>query len=188
MRERHYDLVVVDAEASGHIVGQITAPRAINDLVQVGMVRDQTEWMLEILEDPATTGVVVVTTPEEMPVTETIELVARLRAETTVAVAAVVANRVLPEPFGHGEEAVFERDRGPRSRRCSSVSVGKAVDAGARCRPARGAAPADGRRAPRRAPGRLPTVCRCCTSPSCSPASGGRRAVELVATALGEEL
>ncbi|MEI7547999.1 MAG: ArsA-related P-loop ATPase, partial [Actinomycetota bacterium] len=42
VRERHYDLVVVDAEASGHIVAQIDAPRAIRDLVQVGMVRDQT--------------------------------------------------------------------------------------------------------------------------------------------------
>ena len=73
-RERHYDLVVVDAEASGHIVAQIAAPRVISELVQVGMVRDQTRWMTDILEDPARTGLVIVTTPEEMPVTETIDL------------------------------------------------------------------------------------------------------------------
>ena len=78
VRERHYDLVVVDAEASGHIVSQIGAPKVIADLVQVGLVRDQTQWMLDILDDPARTGVAVVTTPEEMPVTETIELLARL--------------------------------------------------------------------------------------------------------------
>ena len=36
VRERHYDLVVVDAVASGHIVGQLAAPQAINELVQVG--------------------------------------------------------------------------------------------------------------------------------------------------------
>ena len=53
VRERHYDLVVVDAEASGHIVAQIGAPRVISELVQVGMVRDQTRWMIDILEDPA---------------------------------------------------------------------------------------------------------------------------------------
>ena len=104
VRERHYDLVVVDAEATGHIVSQITAPRAINDLVQVGLVRDQTNWMLDILEDQRTTGVVVVTTPEEMPVVESIELIERLNTTTKVAVAAVVANRVLPEPFGRGED------------------------------------------------------------------------------------
>ena len=31
VRERHYDLVVVDAPASGHIVGQLAAPQAINE-------------------------------------------------------------------------------------------------------------------------------------------------------------
>ena len=36
VRERHYDLVVVDAPATGHIVGQLAAPQAINDLVKVG--------------------------------------------------------------------------------------------------------------------------------------------------------
>ena len=38
VREQHYDLVVVDAVASGHIVGQLAAPQSINELVQVGMI------------------------------------------------------------------------------------------------------------------------------------------------------
>jgi anion-transporting ArsA/GET3 family ATPase len=109
VRERHYDLVVVDAEASGHIVAQIAAPQVIRDLVQVGMVREQTDWMQAILTDAATTGLVVVTTPEEMPVTETIELLARVRDETDVAVAGVVANRVLPALFSTDEAEVFAR-------------------------------------------------------------------------------
>ncbi|MHB1930719.1 MAG: ArsA family ATPase [Acidimicrobiales bacterium] len=75
VRERHYDTVVVDASASGHIVSQLAAPQAINQLVQVGLVRQQTGWMLDILGDPATTGLVAVVTPEEMPVSETLELV-----------------------------------------------------------------------------------------------------------------
>ncbi len=98
VRERHYDLVIVDAEASGHIVAQIDAPRAIRELVHVGMVREQTDWMIEILDDPLRTGLVVVTTPEEMPVTESVELVERVRG-TRVDVAAVIANRVLPQWF-----------------------------------------------------------------------------------------
>jgi anion-transporting ArsA/GET3 family ATPase len=106
VRERHYDLVVVDAEASGHIVAQVAAPRVIGELIQVGMVRDQTRWMLDILEDPLRTGVVVVTTPEEMPVVETIELVDRLATETRVSTAAIVANRVLPALFDRKESAV----------------------------------------------------------------------------------
>jgi anion-transporting ArsA/GET3 family ATPase len=109
VRERHYDLVVVDAAATGHIVGQLTAPQAINDLVRVGQIRHQTGWLADLLADPATTGLVVVTTPEEMPVNETIELVRRLRSETQIDVAAIVVNRVLPELFSGADEAVFER-------------------------------------------------------------------------------
>lgn len=124
-RERHYDLVVVDAPASGHIVGQLAAPRAIRDLVQVGTVRDQTGWMLDILSDPSQTGAAIVATPEEMPVNETLELAGRLRAETGVDLAAVVANRVLPELFGRGEEEVFRSLRdGPAAAALAAAAGG----------------------------------------------------------------
>jgi anion-transporting ArsA/GET3 family ATPase len=109
VRERHYDLVVVDASPTGHIVGQLAAPQAINQLVQVGLVRQQTGWMLDILGNASVTGLIIVATPEEMPVNETIELRGRIVAETNVDLAAVVVNRVLPELFGRGEEEVFER-------------------------------------------------------------------------------
>ncbi len=109
VREHHYDVVVVDAEASGHIVAQIGAPAVIADLVKVGLVRDQTQWMIDILHNPEITGVVVVTTPEEMPVTETIELMDRLDEETDVRPVAVVANRVLPALFDRRHADVVER-------------------------------------------------------------------------------
>ena len=107
--EGNYDLVVVDATATGHVLAQLAAPRVVNELVHVGLVRQQTSWMLEVLSDPAQTGVVIVTTPEEMPVNETIELASKMEEETGVHLAAVVVNRVLPELFGRGEEEVFER-------------------------------------------------------------------------------
>ncbi|HLX89411.1 MAG TPA: ArsA family ATPase [Acidimicrobiales bacterium] len=108
VRERHYDLVVVDAPATGHIVGQLTAPQAINELVKVGLIRSQTDWMVDILADAARTGLVIVTTPEEMPVNETMELAGRVERETKVQLASVIVNRVLPELFGHNEEEVFD--------------------------------------------------------------------------------
>ena len=108
VRERNYDLVVVDAPASGHIIGLLAAPQAINNLVKVGLIRSQTDWLLEILSDPQTTGLVAVCTPEEMPVSETIELAARVKEETTVQLSAVVVNRVLPELFGRQEERGFD--------------------------------------------------------------------------------
>ncbi len=107
VRERNYDLVVVDASASGHVVGQLASRVAIGEVVNAGLVGSQTDWMIELLTDPATTGVVVATAPEEMPVTETLELIGRLKDETEIDVAAVVVNRVLPELFGRDEEAIF---------------------------------------------------------------------------------
>ncbi len=124
VHEGNYDLVVVDATATGHVLAQLAAPRVVNELVQVGLVRHQTSWMLEVLSDPAQTGVVIVTTPEEMPVNETIELASRVEDETGVDLAAVVVNRVLPELFGRGEEEVFERLEEPACAVSLSTAAG----------------------------------------------------------------
>lgn len=108
VKENHYDLVVVDAAATGHVVGQLASPVAINDLVKVGLVRNQTDWMIDILTDHHQTGVVVVTAPEEMPVSETLELIGRLGGETEISLSGVVVNRVLPELFSGDDEEIFE--------------------------------------------------------------------------------
>ncbi|MGH9073718.1 MAG: ArsA family ATPase [Acidimicrobiales bacterium] len=127
VRERHFDLIVVDAPASGHVISQLAAPQAINDLVKVGLVRSQTGWMLDILSDPVTTGLAVVATPEEMPVNETVELCARVAGETTVDLAAVVVNRVLPELFSRGEEEVFDAMCDPARAAALSEATGGEV-------------------------------------------------------------
>lgn len=124
VRERHYDLVIVDAAASGHIVSQLAAPQAINGLVQVGLIRQQTGWMLDILGDPAQTGLAIVTTPAEMPVQETLELRDRVAAETNVDLVTIIVNRVLPELFGRGEEEVFSRLDAPAAEAALAESLG----------------------------------------------------------------
>jgi anion-transporting ArsA/GET3 family ATPase len=186
VRERHYDLVVVDAEASGHIVGQISAPTVIADLVKVGLVRDQTAWMSDILDDHSRTGVVVVTTPEEMPVTETVDLLDRLDAETDVAPAAVVVNRVLPAFFDRRQQAVMDRidDVIPQLVERAGPAVAAVVEAAELTESRRrvGAGHLDRLRAA--APPGLPLV----YVPELFTRATGRRVVTLVATALSEEL
>ena len=76
---------------------------------------------------PRRTGLVVVTTPEEMPVNETLELTARVREETTVQTSAVVVNRVLPELFGQREEEMFEQLREPAAVSVLSERAGGPV-------------------------------------------------------------
>jgi len=186
VRERHYDLVVVDAEASGHIVAQIDAPRAIRELVQVGMVRDQTEWMLGILGDPAQTGLVAVTTMEEMPVTETVELVQRVRATTEVDVAAVVANRVPAQWLTATDESVLQAVSSGTGLEAVTAQLGAAArGVGAVLDAARLAATRAALAAARLQSVReqLPDV-PLLTVPEVSSRAGGRRVVSQVAEAL----
>jgi anion-transporting ArsA/GET3 family ATPase len=124
-----WDLVVVDAAATGHIIGQLDAPRAIQELVSVGMVREQTDWMVELLSDRAVTGLNVVATPEEMPVNETIELVQRAREELSVPLGAVIVNRVLPELFTHADEDTFAALRGDEAGAVLTARAGSGTTA-----------------------------------------------------------
>ncbi len=124
-----WDLVVVDAAATGHVVAQLDAPWAIRDLVQVGPVRTQTNWMTELLGDPAVTALHVVTTPEEMPINETIELVATVRADLAVPLGSVVVNRVLPEPLTRADEPVFAALRTEPGAAALRAAIGDGADA-----------------------------------------------------------
>jgi len=124
-----WDLVVVDAAATGHVVAQLDAPRAIQGLVQVGQVREQTDWMVELLSDPAVTALNIVTSPEEMPVNETIQLVERVREELTVPLGAVMVNRVLPEPFTRSDEPAFDAMSEPAAVDVLSNAAGSGATA-----------------------------------------------------------
>lgn len=185
VRQRSYDLVVVDAEASGHIVAQIGAPLVIRELVKVGLVRDQTDWMLDLLQDRSITGVAIVTTPEEMPVTETLGLISRLEPETGVAASLLIANRVLPALFDRRQAAIVDRlgDAEPllvaAAGRGATTVVGAARIIEARRRV--GARHLD--RLAEQAPD-LPVV----IVPELFTRATGRRVVTLVADALADEL
>ncbi len=69
-----WDLVVVDAPATGHAVQLLGTPRALLDTVPGGPLRRDAEWMQAFLSAPDRSAVALVSLPEEMPVTETAEL------------------------------------------------------------------------------------------------------------------
>jgi anion-transporting ArsA/GET3 family ATPase len=96
---RNYDLVVVDAPASGHGVGMLTTPRTFGEIARVGPIRRQAERVSAMLADPARTGYVAVALPEEMPVNETIDLEGRLQRAVGLSFDAIVVNGMWPERF-----------------------------------------------------------------------------------------
>lgn len=98
-----FDLIVVDAPAAGHMLNFLSAPMGLSDAVRVGPVRRQSEWLVQMLRDPERTRVHLVTLPEEMPVTETLETMTALRARVGVQAGEVFANAVYSELFDAAE-------------------------------------------------------------------------------------
>jgi anion-transporting ArsA/GET3 family ATPase len=94
-----YELVVVDAPATGHGLGVLQAPRTIRDVARVGTIRRQANRIDTFVRDAEKTGTVAVTLPEEMAVTETMELRERMAEQVGIRLDALVANAVHPERF-----------------------------------------------------------------------------------------
>jgi anion-transporting ArsA/GET3 family ATPase len=94
-----YDLVVLDAPATGHGVAILTAPRTFADAAVMGRIARQGRIIDAMLSDPAKTGVVAVARAEEMPVTETLALEAALPEAVGVRVDLVVCNGMLADRF-----------------------------------------------------------------------------------------
>ncbi|MGZ4179833.1 MAG: ArsA-related P-loop ATPase [Solirubrobacteraceae bacterium] len=103
--ERSHDLVVLDAPASGQLIGLLTAPRTFGSIARVGPVASQAGAVDRMLRDPSAVAVVAVATAEQMAVTETVGLHRRLEDELGVGVAAVVVNKMLPARFTAREVA-----------------------------------------------------------------------------------
>ncbi|HEY6378754.1 MAG TPA: ArsA-related P-loop ATPase [Candidatus Dormibacteraeota bacterium] len=94
---RHaWDLIIVDTEATGHVLPQLNAARAMMELVKGGIILGQVRWIDQILSDPQRTLLTICALPEDMPVTEAIELHDRALAETRIAVGACFLNRCFP--------------------------------------------------------------------------------------------
>jgi anion-transporting ArsA/GET3 family ATPase len=94
-----YDLVVLDAPATGHGLAVLAAPRTFAEAALIGPVARQGRIIDEMLSDPARTGVVAVARPEEMPVSEALGLEAALPEAVGARVDLVVANGLLPDRF-----------------------------------------------------------------------------------------
>ena len=102
-RAAPYDLVILDAPASGHGIGMLETPRVFRDAVRVGTIHRQAGQIHSFLTDPARTAVVAVALPEEMPVNETVETQERLDNEMGIKLDQVIVNAVLPERFTNEE-------------------------------------------------------------------------------------
>ncbi len=154
-----YDLVIVDAPATGHGVGLLRTPRTFADIARVGPIAHQAGTIAATIADRSVTGVVAAATPEEMPIAETLALKESLERDG-LGLDLVVLNALYPERFADAELEDLRAALGQHPLPGGRIRAqGSALRARPRASPAgAGRAPAPGaQRKPRRAPLR---VCR----------------------------
>lgn len=104
-----WDVVVVDAPATGQLASYLNAPSTVANLVPSGKIRKQSSRMQEVLGDDST-RLTLVTLAEELPITETLEALAEITG--VCGATRVVANRILPS-LGVGATTVARLEPGP---------------------------------------------------------------------------
>ena len=99
-----YDLVIVDAPATGHGMAMLSAPQTFAQAARGGPVMRQAEMIHDTLADPEQTTLLAVARAEELPVSETIELAASIPdAFPEQRLERVLVNRVIPKHFTAAE-------------------------------------------------------------------------------------
>lgn len=98
-----YDLVVLDAPATGHALAMLRSPQTFSTIVRIGPLAEQAQALRELLEDAKRSAYVAVTHASEMAVTETLELEEGLRRELDRDLDAVVVNGTMPRRFTRKE-------------------------------------------------------------------------------------
>lgn len=98
-----YDLVVLDAPATGHALGMLDSPRTFGAIARVGPIAGQAERLQQLLLDPARSDYIAVAHASELAVTETLELQRRLGEQLGRDLGAVVVNGTLPQRFNPSE-------------------------------------------------------------------------------------
>lgn len=104
-----WDLIVVDAPATGHGLTMLASPRAMMDLTVTGPFHENAKDVAALYEDPKRTALVLVSLPEDMPLKETEELYNRLLG-LREAVCALVLNEVHPDPVPDAHLYLLLRD------------------------------------------------------------------------------
>jgi anion-transporting ArsA/GET3 family ATPase len=106
-----YDLVVLDAPATGHALAMLRSPQTFAAIARVGPLAEQASRVRGLLEDPQRSGYVAVTHATEMAVTETLELETGLRRGLNRDLDAIVVNGTVPRRFTREElEQISEFD------------------------------------------------------------------------------
>jgi len=91
-----WDMIIVDAPATGHGVSLLRLPQVILEVIKTGPMADEVRQMKRLLEDPDRTVINLVTLAEEMPVRETLELQKQVDSILHISKGFLLVNQVWP--------------------------------------------------------------------------------------------
>ncbi len=93
---RRPDVVILDAPASGHGIAWMSAPQLVSEVISSGPIGRMATEIAGFLADRERFGSVVVTTAEEMPVQEALELLEAMERRLERRPELVVVNAIYP--------------------------------------------------------------------------------------------
>jgi anion-transporting ArsA/GET3 family ATPase len=93
-----WDVIVIDLPATGHSLQYLRMPRAAHETFG-GIISREAERIAAVLHDPEKTAVNLVTTPDELPVSETHDAYRQLTEELRLPMGALFINRMRTAPL-----------------------------------------------------------------------------------------
>ncbi len=131
--------VVLDGPATGHALSLLMAPAVVARSFASGPLADDAIRLRDFLADPTCTRVAVVATPEEMPVTEALELREKLVNEAGIPVETAFLNGMIPWGLDESSQAAIRRlalthreDVGLATAACAALFLSERSDVGRR--------------------------------------------------------
>jgi len=101
-----YDEIVLDAYATGHFRALWRAPVGMAEAIPMGPMGDQSRSIVQVLKDPTWSRFYVVMTPEDMPVSEGLELARDIQKELDQQ-PTLILNRWLEAPLSEDDLQPF---------------------------------------------------------------------------------
>ncbi len=101
--KQKYDLVIMDAPATGHGLAFLNVPKVVAQAIRVGPLKTKAVEILKLIQDPVKTLLIGVTLAEEMPVNETLEMLHTAKESIQVGLGPVFANAIFPSVFSEEE-------------------------------------------------------------------------------------
>ena len=98
-----YDLIIVDAPATGHALSLLRLPQVLIEMVRFGPIVREVSQLEKLIKDPEKTWLTLVALAEELPANEALQLYQDARKKLGMPLQMVFINAVYPRLFSPDE-------------------------------------------------------------------------------------